>query len=164
MMLTTKLKMETEISNLTVRQNFVQKMKLLMKNKERFTPSNSLEHLESTMLKVLKCNSLIIPLNIRNHLKSAQLLAKFIGIFLKRGKGLRQIFKMIRRLQEKHSFIRGFRVLCSGRIRGVEMAKTDTRRFGKTPSSVFSQKVDYYATHIITKHGVMGIKVWICFD
>jgi small subunit ribosomal protein S3 len=139
-------------------------MELLMKNKERFTLNNSLEHLESTMLKLSKCNSLIVPLKIRNYLKSAQLLAKFIGIFLKRGKGLRQIFKKIKGLQEKYPFIRGFRVSCSGRIRGVEMAKTDTRRFGKTPSSVFSQKVDYYATHIITKYGVIGIKVWVCFD
>jgi small subunit ribosomal protein S3 len=138
-------------------------MELLIKNKEKFIPNSSLEHLESTMLKVLKCNSIIIPLNIKNHLKSAQLLAKFIGIFIKKGKGLRQIFKMIRRLQEKHSFIKGFRVTCSGRIRGVEMAKTDTRRLGKTPSSVFSQKVDYCATHIITKYGIIGIKVWICF-
>jgi small subunit ribosomal protein S3 len=139
------------------------KMKLLIRNKEEFTPNSSLEHLESTMLKVLKCNSFVLPLNIRNHLKSAQLLARFISVFLKKGKGLRQIFKKIKRFQEKHSFIRGFKIACSGRIRGVEMAKTDTRRFGKTPSSVFSQKVDYHGTYIITKYGIIGIKVWICF-
>lgn len=126
--------------------------------------NNSLEHAESTLLGKLEASIRIMPLHINNQLKSAESLARFVGVNIRSGKSLRRVVSILCKIKRKSSGVEGFRVSCAGRIRGVEMAKTYSRGLGKTPTSVSSKKVDYYRTHVITKYGIIGIKVWICFS
>ena len=56
-----------------------------------------------------------------------------------------------------------FKIACSGRLQGVEMAKTETLKFGKISLHVFSSKVDYAEARASTAFGILGVKVWICY-
>jgi small subunit ribosomal protein S3 len=137
---------------------------MISSKKSIFFLNNPLEHAESIIFKKLKTSVQIVPLRIKNQLKSAESLAKFVGVYLRRGKGFRRIISAVSKIKQKCPGLEGFRVSCAGRIRGVEMAKTMTQGLGKTPTGVFSKKVDFFSTQVITKHGVIGIKAWICFS
>lgn len=126
--------------------------------------SRRLEHLEATLFKALDSTIKVEPLRLRSQLKSASILARFVGMQLKSGKGFRRVASLIFKLRRRCPNLEGFRIACSGRLRGVEMAKTDVKKWGKTPASVFSQKLDYARFDVITKHGILGIKVWLCFS
>jgi len=164
--------------------------------------TNSIENIESILYKTLKCNTSVLPLKIKNPLKSAYFLALFIGNGIKQKRSLRQIFKLITKMKKKsetslrtknarfrrparvwtqaskdsrrpgvvvsrvdakRATIKGIRILCSGRINGVEKAKTQSKKLGQTSLHFFSEKIDYSSIHVNTKFGIIGVKVWICF-
>jgi len=93
--------------------------------------------------------------------QSADFLAQFIARSLEQKKTVRAIWTRL--LQEDKRSLHGLRIVCAGRIGGVEMAKAESRKWGQTPLHSFSQKVDYagYAAH--TTFGKIGVKVWVCY-
>lgn len=56
----------------------------------------------------------------------------------------------------------GIKVLVSGRLNGVEMARAEIFKDGKTPLHTFRSDIDYHNAVAHTKAGCIGIKVWIC--
>jgi len=56
----------------------------------------------------------------------------------------------------------GIKIEISGRINGVEMARTETYKDGRIPLNTFRAKIDYAKAEALTKAGLLGIKVWIC--
>lgn len=56
----------------------------------------------------------------------------------------------------------GIKVLISGRVGGVEMARTETYKDGRIPLHTFRADIDYALAEAHTKVGLIGIKVWIC--
>ena len=55
----------------------------------------------------------------------------------------------------------GIKVLIAGRLNGVEMARTETYKEGRTPLHTFRANIDYANVEAHTKVGRIGIKVWI---
>jgi len=55
----------------------------------------------------------------------------------------------------------GIKVQVSGRLNGVEMARTETYKEGRTPLHTFRADIDYALAEAHTKVGRVGIKVWI---
>ena len=56
----------------------------------------------------------------------------------------------------------GIKVMVSGRVGGVEMARSELYKEGHTPLHTFRADIDYALAEAHTKVGVLGIKVWIC--
>lgn len=56
----------------------------------------------------------------------------------------------------------GIKVLISGRVGGVEMARSETFKEGRIPLHTFRADIDYALAEAHTKVGLIGIKVWIC--
>lgn len=56
----------------------------------------------------------------------------------------------------------GIKVVVSGRVGGVEMARTETFKEGRIPLHTFRADIDYSLAEAHTKVGLIGIKVWIC--
>lgn len=56
----------------------------------------------------------------------------------------------------------GIKVLVSGRLNGVEMARAEIFKDGKIPLHTFRSDIDYFNAVAHTKAGCIGIKVWIC--
>ncbi len=56
----------------------------------------------------------------------------------------------------------GIRVMCSGRLGGAEMARTEQYKEGKIPLHTLRADIDYATYTAQTIYGSIGIKVWIC--
>ena len=56
----------------------------------------------------------------------------------------------------------GIRIMCSGRLGGAEMARTEQYKDGRIPLHTLRADIDYASGRAETVYGSIGIKVWIC--
>lgn len=56
----------------------------------------------------------------------------------------------------------GIKVMCSGRLGGAEMSRTEGYKEGRTPLHTLRADIDYALTTALTVYGLIGVKVWIC--
>ena len=55
----------------------------------------------------------------------------------------------------------GIKVMCSGRLGGAEIARSEWLKEGRVPLQTFSAEIDYGFSEANTTMGKIGIKVWI---
>ena len=56
----------------------------------------------------------------------------------------------------------GIRIMCSGRLGGAEMARTEQYKQGRIPLHTIRADIDYANGRAETIYGSIGVKVWIC--
>jgi len=56
----------------------------------------------------------------------------------------------------------GIRIMCSGRLGGAEMARTEQYKEGRIHLHTLRADIDYANARAETIYGSLGIKVWIC--
>ena len=56
---------------------------------------------------------------------------------------------------------KGIKVMCSGRLGGVEIARTEWYLKGQLPLQTLKADIDYALTEAFTTYGQIAIKVWI---
>lgn len=90
----------------------------------------------------------------------AQAVAEFIALYLEKNINYRRVIKnaMARTIQNGAL---GIKVRVSGRLAGVEIARSEWFREGRIPSNTFRAFIDYGFSEAIIKKGKIGIKVWI---
>lgn len=59
------------------------------------------------------------------------------------------------------SGVGGIKVVCSGRLGGAEMARTESYKEGRIPLQTLRADIDYATATARTIYGAIGIKVWI---
>ena len=57
---------------------------------------------------------------------------------------------------------KGIKVMCSGRLSGVEMARREWMREGRVPAQTLRADIDFAKAEALTTYGRIGVKVWIC--
>lgn len=57
--------------------------------------------------------------------------------------------------------VKGVRVLCSGRLGGATMSRSEDRKLGRIPLQTFRADVDYACVRARMPYGTIGVKVWI---
>ncbi|SEN22645.1 30S ribosomal protein S3 [Nitrosomonas marina] len=55
----------------------------------------------------------------------------------------------------------GIKIMSSGRLNGIEIARTEWYREGRVPLHTLRADVDYATSEAQTTYGIIGIKVWI---
>jgi small subunit ribosomal protein S3 len=55
----------------------------------------------------------------------------------------------------------GIKIICSGRLGGAEMSRTEWYREGRVPLHTLRADIDYGFAEAKTAYGIIGIKVWI---
>ncbi len=55
----------------------------------------------------------------------------------------------------------GIKIMCSGRLGGAEMARTEQYKDGRVPLHTFRADIDYALSEALTTYGKIGVKVWI---
>jgi small subunit ribosomal protein S3 len=55
----------------------------------------------------------------------------------------------------------GIKVMCSGRLSGVEMARREWMREGRVPAQTLRADIDFARAEALTTYGRIGVKVWI---
>jgi small subunit ribosomal protein S3 len=56
---------------------------------------------------------------------------------------------------------KGIKVMCSGRLSGVEMARREWVREGRVPAQTLRADLDFARAEALTTYGRIGVKVWI---
>ena len=110
------------------------------------------------------CNTEDIHLNI-NEVKRPELNAELVGQNI-----ASQLVKKMpyRRILNKtmQSTMRmgaeGIRINVSGRLGGVEIARSERFMEGRVPLHTLRADIDYALVEAHTTYGIIGIKVWIC--
>jgi small subunit ribosomal protein S3 len=55
----------------------------------------------------------------------------------------------------------GIKIMSSGRLNGIEIARTEWYREGRVPLHTLRADIDYGFAEARTTYGVIGIKVWV---
>ncbi|MBI5837729.1 MAG: 30S ribosomal protein S3 [Candidatus Eisenbacteria bacterium] len=90
----------------------------------------------------------------------AQLLAEHVARQLEQRVAFRRAMKrsidsaMLRGAQ-------GIRIMCSGRLGGAEIARTESYRKGRVPLHTLRADIDYAIATARTTYGTCGVKVWV---
>jgi small subunit ribosomal protein S3 len=97
---------------------------------------------------------------IKNPFEDAVLIAKYIGEQLEKRTPFRRAIKQtIKKVQR--SSMKGIKIQVSGRLNGVEIARSEWKRDGRVPLHTLRAKIDYTHHRAETIYGVIGIKVWL---
>jgi small subunit ribosomal protein S3 len=56
----------------------------------------------------------------------------------------------------------GIKIICSGRLGGAEIARTEKYHQGRVPLHTLRADIDYSQATANTTYGTIGVKVWIC--
>ena len=56
---------------------------------------------------------------------------------------------------------KGIKIMCSGRLNGAEIARTEWYREGRVPLHTLRADIDYGFSEAHTTYGVVGVKVWV---
>ena len=63
-----------------------------------------------------------------------------------------------------NSRIQGIKIQLKGRIKGILKAKTVTYTRGSLPLQQLKAKIEYHSHPVQTPHGILGTKIWICYN
>ena len=104
---------------------------------------------------------ILIDINeVRKPEIDAQLVAENIALQIVRRVAFRRAMK--RGIQSAMRFgAKGIKVICSGRLGGAEMARTEQYREGRIPLHTLRADIDYGFTEAKTTYGLVGVKVFI---
>jgi small subunit ribosomal protein S3 len=90
----------------------------------------------------------------------AQLVSENVALQLERRVSFRRAMK--RNVSQAMKFgAKGIKIMCSGRLAGAEMARTEWYREGRVPLQTIRADIEYGVATAKTKYGVIGVKVWL---
>ncbi|MBQ4874888.1 MAG: 30S ribosomal protein S3 [Rickettsiaceae bacterium H1] len=90
----------------------------------------------------------------------AVLIANNIAYQLKKRMSYRRVIK--KAMQSALSYgVKGIRIGCSGRLNGVEIARTEWYKEGRIPLHTLRANIEYSCAEVKTTYGIIGIKVLI---
>ena len=99
-------------------------------------------------------------LYVKNPFEDAALITKYISEQLKRRIPFRRTVKQaIKKVQ--FTSMKGLKIEVSGRLNGIDIARSEWKREGKIPLHTLDAKIDYTHQHVQTVYGLIGIKVWL---
>ena len=150
----------------------IYKDNLLPKNKE-YGPLNSLKviyksHLEGFLSKQYNTFFNLHFFRSLTEKQGAFFLVQEIIYYLERKLPFRRIKTQILREIPHYKRIKGIRIACSGRVGGrskkAQRSKTQSVKIGQTSLGVFSSKIDFASKSAFTRFGLIGVKVWVCYQ
>jgi small subunit ribosomal protein S3 len=92
--------------------------------------------------------------------KSAKLLSDFVASQIERRVPFRRAMKSAIQRAMK-SGIYGIKISCSGRLGGVEIARSELYKEGSIPLHTMRAIIDYSLSLATTTYGIIGVKVWL---
>ncbi|MFH0732080.1 MAG: 30S ribosomal protein S3 [Candidatus Omnitrophota bacterium] len=92
---------------------------------------------------------------------NAQLIAENIAFQIEKRVAFRRAMKRAVRMAMDHG-VEGIKIRCSGRLGGLELARSEAYKEGRVPLQTFRADIDYGFIEAHTQYGLIGIKVWVC--
>ncbi|MCP5463670.1 MAG: 30S ribosomal protein S3 [Deltaproteobacteria bacterium] len=110
-----------------------------------------------------KLTNNVVFLNIQEVRKAeldAQLIAENIALQLERRVAFRRAMKKCVQTTMKFG-AKGIKVMCSGRLAGAEIARTEWYREGQVPLHTLRADIDYGFAEALTTYGIIGVRIWL---
>ncbi len=121
---------------------------------------SEIAQLKSELEKIIPGEILVDIQEVRKPEIDAQLVAENVALQIERRVAFRRAMK--RAVSSAMRFgAQGIKIICSGRLGGAEMARTEWYKEGRVPLHTLRADVDYGITEARTTYGVIGIKVFI---
>ncbi len=121
---------------------------------------NGIDELKAALVKMTGKEVEISIEEIRRAELDAQLTAESIAQALERRVSFRRAMKQaIGRTMKANA--KGIKVLCSGRLGGAEIARSEKYSEGNVPLHTLRADIDYGFAEADTTYGKIGVKVWI---
>lgn len=121
---------------------------------------DGVEELKKSIAKMTGKNVEISIEEVRRSELDAQLTAESIAQALERRVSFRRAMKQaIQRTMKANA--KGIKVLCSGRLGGAEIARSEKYSEGNVPLHTLRADIDYGFAEADTTYGKIGVKVWI---
>lgn len=119
-----------------------------------------IEQIKRELDKKLSQEVLIDIQEVRKPEIDAQLVAENVALQIVRRVAFRRAMK--RGVSSAMRFgAKGVKIICSGRLAGAEMARTEWYREGRVPLHTLRADIDYGITEAKTTYGIIGVKVFI---
>jgi small subunit ribosomal protein S3 len=116
--------------------------------------------LKKELEKIVSHEVIIDIQEVRKPELDAQLVAENIALQIERRVAFRRAMK--RGISSAMRFgAEGIKIICSGRLGGAEMARTEQYREGRIPLHTLRADIDYGFVEAHTTYGIIGIKVFI---
>jgi small subunit ribosomal protein S3 len=118
------------------------------------------ENLKKELMKLTDKEILLNITEVKRPEVDAQLVSENVALQLERRVSFRRAMK--RNVSQAMKFgAKGIKIMCSGRLAGAEMARTEWYREGRVPLQTLRADIDYGVATAKTKYGVIGVKVWL---
>ena len=119
--------------------------------------------IESLKIALTKMSNLEVFLDIKEIRKpevEAKLVAENIATQLEKRISFRRAMKKAVQSSMRLG-AKGVKIVCSGRLGGAEIARTEKYAEGSVPLHTLRSDIDYATAEAETTYGICGIKVWI---
>ena len=98
---------------------------------------------------------------VKNPWTSASLVSQWVATQLEKRVPYRRCLKMaLSRVMEQKE-VRGAKIMVSGRLNGIEIARTEWLQQGNLPRQTVRSIIDYGFSQAFCTYGVIGVKVWL---
>ena len=119
-----------------------------------------IEKLRQECEKILGKPVAINIVEVKNPDTNAQLIAESVAQQLERRVSYRRAMKQsIGRAMKANA--KGIKIMCSGRLAGAEIARSEQYHEGTIPLQTLRADIDYGFAEAKTTYGIIGIKVWL---
>ncbi len=122
--------------------------------------ATGLDSLRADLQKLTSTEVYVHIIEVRKVETESVLVAENIGAQLVKRVSFRRAMKKAMQ-QARRAGAKGIKVMCSGRLGGAEMSRTEWYREGRVPLHTLRANVDYGFAEARTSYGVIGVKVWI---
>jgi small subunit ribosomal protein S3 len=122
-----------------------------------------IEALQKGLKKILNTdlNINISVEEVKNPEISAKIVAQGIAEDIEKRISYRRVLKQHLNKIIQHKKVLGVKILVSGRLDGIEIARDEWLKRGKLPLSTLRADIDYGSAEAHCTYGTVGIKVWI---
>ncbi len=121
---------------------------------------SDIELLKKTLTKMTKLEIFLDIKEVRKPEVEAKLVAENIARQLEKRISFRRAMKKAVQSSMRLG-AKGVKVVCSGRLGGAEIARTEKYHEGSVPLHTIRSDIDYATAEAETTYGICGIKVWI---
>lgn len=131
---------------------------------------DNLQKLLTTKVRSLNVNNsdfkipsrIVVKINESENVHSNSVfIAKCLIDDLEKRVPFRRALKNIVDVVQKHKNIAGLKIKISGRLNGIEMARSEWIREGRIPLQTLTANIQYCNDVAHTKYGLLGIKIWV---
>ncbi|MCT4686281.1 MULTISPECIES: 30S ribosomal protein S3 [Vallitalea] len=121
---------------------------------------SSIEKLRTELQKMTASKVIVNIVEVKRPEKNAQLVAENIALQLENRVSFRRAMKQSMGRTMKAG-AKGIKAICSGRLGGAEMARTESYNEGTIPLQTLRADIDYGFAEANTIYGKIGVKIYI---